>query len=170
MMKKTGFLLQMLLIVTCLIVGVDATAQLVDRTTFEKHLAKARSLTPQRKAATASPITLTQNPFEIEEFSIPSGSSTKQVNIYFNTAVMTAYRSECCPRVTQFDLELPAGFSISALGVSSTLQNSGISVVGNVEGNTLHFLGYGSLTADQLATLPTGRIHYATLTLKKNNE
>ena len=168
-MKKTGFLLQMLLIVTCLIVGVDATAQLVDRTTFEKHLAKARSLTPQRKAATASPITLTQNPFEIEEFSIPSGSSTKQVNIYFNTAVMTAYRSECCPRVTQFDLELPAGFSISALGVSSTLQNSGISVVGNVEGNTLHFLGYGSLTADQLATLPTGRIHYATLTLKKNN-
>ena len=56
---------KVLLATVCLFLGMDATAQLVDRATFEQHLAKARSLSSQRKAAAASlPITLTQNPFD----------------------------------------------------------------------------------------------------------
>ena len=65
MMNKKRFLLQMLTVTAFVLMGLEASAQLVDRATFEQHLAKARSLSSQRKAAAAtSPITLTQNPFD----------------------------------------------------------------------------------------------------------
>ena len=162
---------KVLLATVCLFLGMDATAQLVDRATFEQHLAKARSLSSQRKAAAASsPITLTQNPFEIEEFNI-SNNGTCDVKVYFNTAVMAAYRSECCPRITEFELALPNGFSVTSVKRGNDLQQSPITVTGAFDDDTktLSFLGYGVCSAAELAQLPTGRIHYATITIAASN-
>ena len=162
---------KVLLATVCLFLGMDATAQLVDRATFEQHLAKARSLSSQRKAAAAtSPITLNQNPFEIEEFNITS-SGTCDVKVYFNTAVMAAYRSECCPRITEFELALPNRFSVTSVKRGNDLQQSPITVTGAFDDDTktLSFLGYGVCSAAELAQLPTGRIHYATITISSSN-
>ena len=161
---------KVLLVAICLFLGMDATAQLVDRATFEQHLAKARSLSSQRKAAAASsPITLTQNPFEIEEFNI-SNNGTYDVKVYFNTAVMAAYRSESCPRVTEFELALPDGFSVTSVKRGNALIQSSITVTGSFDDTkTLSFLGYGVCSAAELAQLPTGRIHYATITISSSN-
>ena len=163
-MRITAFF-KVLLLALCLTLGLDAAAQLVDRATFEAHRAKARSMTTQR-AATSSPITLTQNPFEIDEFIIETGNITKQVNVYFSTAVMASYRAESCPRVSEFDLQLPTGYSVTAVSRGAALQDP-ISVYGYFEQgqNTLQFLAYGVCSAAELAQLPTGRIHYATLTI-----
>ncbi len=171
MMNKKRFLLQMLTVTAFVLMGLEASAQLVDRATFEQHLAKARSLSSQRKAAAAaSPITLTQNPFEIEEFNI-SNSGTCDVKVYFNTAVMAAYRSECCPRITEFELALPDGFSVTSVKQGNDLQRSPITVTGAFDDDTktLSFLGYGVCSAAELAQLPTGRIHYATITIAASN-
>ena len=171
MMNKKRFLLQMLTVTAFVLMGLEASAQLVDRATFEQHLAKARSLSSQRKAAAASsPITLTQNPFEIEEFNI-SRRGTCDVKVYFNTAVMAAYRSECCPRITEFELALPNGFSVTSVKRGNDLQQSPITVTGAFDDDTktLSFLGYGVCSAAELAQLPTGRIHYATITISSSN-
>ncbi len=170
-MNKKRFLLQMLTVTAFVLMGLEASAQLVDRATFEQHLAKARSLSSQRKAAAASsPITLTQNPFEIEEFNI-SRRGTCDVKVYFNTAVMAAYRSECCPRITEFELALPNGFSVTSVKRGNDLQQSPITVTGAFDDDTktLSFLGYGVCSAAELAQLPTGRIHYATITISSSN-
>ena len=166
MMKKTRFLMQMLLITACSFVGMEATAQLVDRATFERALDEAWQQYGGRRAATTNDaVTLTQNPYEIEAVTINAGQSV-EVKLYFNTAVMASYRSESCPRVTQFDLEMPTGITPIAISTGNDLIGSGINVKGSFGGNTMHFLGYGTLTAAQLAALPKGRIHYATITLQ----
>ena len=153
-MRITAFF-KVLLLALCLTLGLDAAAQLVDRATFEAHRAKARSMTTQR-AATSSPITLTQNPFEIDEFIIETGNITKQVNVYFSTAVMASYRAESCPRVSEFDLQLPTGYSVTAVSRGAALQDP-ISVYGYFEQgqNTLQFLAYG-VSALQYDSLPQG--------------
>ena len=167
-MKKISFLLQTLLIAACMLVGLDATAQLVDRATFERAQAAAWQKHGGRRAAAANAaaVTLTQNPFEIEAVTVYPGRSV-QVNVYFNTAVMASYRSQSCPQIGQFDLVVPTGISVSAVTRGAALSNSSINVSGYFESEelTLHLLGYGQCTAAELAQLPTGRIHYATITL-----
>ena len=101
---------------------LDATAQLVDRATFEQHRAAAHAITSSQRKATSAPITLTQNPFEIESFVMSTGHSAAEVKVYFNTSVMSAYRNECCPRVGEFELSLPTGYSVVAVTRGDDLQ------------------------------------------------
>ena len=171
MMKKNRFLFQILFVTAFVLMGLEASAQLVDRVTFEQHRAAAMSLTTASKtAANTAPITLTQNPYEIDEFYIGS-DATYEVKVYFNTAVMAAYRSECCPRITEFELALPDGFSVTSVKRGNALLQSPITVTGTFDDvtQTLSFLGYGVCSAAQLAQLPTGRIHYATITITASN-
>ena len=164
-MRKT-VLFKVVILVACLLAGLDGTAQLVDRATFDRHLAAAWAGHGRRvRAASGEGITLTQMPYEIDAVAVYPGK-TVQVNVYFNTAVMAQHRSQSCPQVGQFDLVLPDGITATAVSAGSALSGSGITVAGNMEGQTLHVLGYGTVGADALAALPTGRIHYATLTLQ----
>ena len=153
---------------------LDATAQLVDRATFEQHRAAAHAITSSQRKATSAPITLTQNPFEIESFVMSTGHSAAEVKVYFNTSVMSAYRNECCPRVGEFELSLPTGYSVVAVTRGDDLQyvldgmtQTPIIVSGVFDNktNSLQFLAYGVCNASEMSLFPTGRIHYATLTI-----
>ncbi|MBR6248904.1 MAG: Ig-like domain-containing protein [Muribaculaceae bacterium] len=158
-----------LMFVVCMMAGLQSGAQLVDRATFEQHRAAAHSFGGTLRTAASAPITLSQNPFEFEQFSIQNGG-TAQVKLYFNTAVMASYRSECCPRVGEFQLALPAGCSVTAVTRGADLQSS-ITVTGNfdTDARTLYFLAYGMCSAAEMSQFPTGRIHYATITIKATN-
>ena len=172
-------LLKTILFLAVMMVATDGAAQLVDRVTFERHQAAARAVSAkQRKANAAAPYTITQNPYQIEEFTLEPGNTSAQVKVYFNTAVMASYRTQRCPRVGEFELALPAGYTITAVAAGSGLQyTSGgnvhmpITVTGYFveETNTLQFLAYGMCDAAEMALLPTGVIHYATLTVAASN-
>ena len=85
---------RVIILAMCLECGLEAAAQLVNRATFEQHRAKAHALYGTlRTASASSPITLSQNPYEIEEFTLEPGNSSAQVKVYFNTAVMASYRN-----------------------------------------------------------------------------
>ena len=160
---------RLLIFVVCMMAGLQSGAQLVDYATFEQHRAAAHSFGGTLRTAASAPITLSQNPFEFEQFSIQNGG-TAQVKLYFNTAVMASYRSECCPRVGEFQLALPAGCSVTAVTRGADLQSS-ITVTGNfdTDARTLYFLAYGMCSAAEMSQFPTGRIHYATITIKTTN-
>ena len=160
---------RLLIFVVCMMAGLQSGAQLVDHATFEQHRAAAHSFGGTLHTAASAPIILSQNPFELEQFSI-NNSGTAQVKLYFNTAVMANYRSQCCPRVGEFQLALPAGCSVTAVTRGADLQSS-ITVTGNfdTDARTLYFLAYGMCSASQMLQFPTGRIHYATITIKTTN-
>ena len=178
---KTQKLIRLILVVVGLMIGLCATAQLVDQKTFDQKRAKAWSYGKVRQNAAAtepSAITITQNPFEIDAIVVDPGNSSFEVKIYFNTAVMAAYRSECCPRVAEFQMVLPTGFDVTAVTRGGDLQYTlngttftPISVSGNFndETNTLRLLGYGMCGLSELSYLPTGRIHYATISIQATN-
>ncbi len=169
-----------MILVTCLVAWLQLGAQLVDRATFEQHRVAAHGLNASMRKTNGSmaPVNLSQNPFSIETFTMEPGSSTKQIKVYFNTTVMSSYRTQRCPRVAEFDLMLPSGYSITAVTRGDDLKyTSGgttytpITVTGHFDNSTrtLQFLGYGTCTASEMALFPTGRIHYATLTISATN-
>lgn len=172
-------LIKTILFLAVMMVATDGAAQLVDRATFERHQAAARAVSAkQRKANAAAPYTITQNPYEIEEFTLEPGNTSAQVKVYFNTAVMASYRTQRCPRVGEFELKLPAGYTVTEVAAGSGLQyttggnvHTPITVTGYFveETNTLQFLAYGICDAAEMALMPTGRIHYATLTVAATN-
>ena len=177
---KTQILIQILMVTYGLFSGLNLSAQLVDRATFEQQRTAAHGLntTLLKANGSAAPVNLSQNPFSIEVFTMEPGSSTKQIKVYFNTAVMSSYRIQCCPRVAEFDLQLPSGYSITAVTRGDDLKytSSGttytpITVTGHFDSSTrtLQFLGYGTCTASEMELFPTGRIHYATLTISATN-
>ena len=172
--------LRLMILVTCLVAWLQLGAQLVDRATFEQHRVAAHGLNASMRKTNGSmaPVNLSQNPFSIETFTMEPGSSTKQIKVYFNTTVMSSYRTQRCPRVAEFDLMLPSGYSITAVTRGDDLKyTSGgttytpITVTGHFDNSTrtLQFLGYGTCTASEMALFPTGRIHYATLTISATN-
>ena len=169
MMKKIRFLIQMLLITACSLVGMEATAQLVDRTTFERHLSRAQTASGNRmlarRATSSSGITLTDNPFILNDFSL-NPSETTTVTVYFNTAVMAAYRTEQCPRIAQFNVQFPEGITPTSVTMGSDL-GSPLTVTGyfDTDDRVLSVLEYGLCDANEMATFPTGTIAFANITV-----
>ncbi len=166
--------------VAFMLIGLVASAQLVDRATFDRYLSEAEALSNNRvslraKAAAAETRTdLSTNPLSIDEIVVQPGENVT-VPVYFDTSVMASYRDECCPRVVYFDLVLPEGISVVSTMRGSELQfedagtvYADISVTGNyVEAShTLRVLGYGLVNADMMHAYPTGKFEYALITLK----
>ncbi len=166
--------------VAFMLIGLVASAQLVDRATFDRYLSEAEALSNNRvslraKAAAAETRTdLSTNPLSIDEIVVQPGENVT-VPVYFDTSVMAPYRDECCPRVVYFDLVLPEGISVVSTMRGSELQfedagtvYADISVTGNyVEAShTLRVLGYGLVNADMMHAYPTGKFEYALITLK----
>ena len=168
--------LRLLLALAVATVAASAGAQLVDRATFERLEQQARGLngSAQHAPSNVQPQVIGTMPFVINDFAIRRGESVI-LAVTFNTAVMSAYRSEQCPRVGQFDLQLPDGLTVINVTRGSSLQytydgdvHTPINVNGyyDADNNMLRVLGYGVCGADEMALLPTGELEYALITVR----